>query len=139
MGCVNGKGRNDYRMELPKVLIAEDDGIIARDIQYTLESMGYHVSAVVASGEESIKKALYFQPDVVLMDIRLNGNIDGLSAAREIYNRFQIPVIYISACGDEKTLIEAKKIDCFQFIGKPYAERELQEAIEQSLNNTPAH
>ena len=137
------KERVAFKIEYIKILVAEDDIIIARDIRNTLESFGYHVCAIVASGEECIEKALYFQPDLVLMDIKLNGNIDGMSAAQQIYDRFQIPAVYLTAYGDEKTLARAKKAECFGFVSKPFGESELKQAIEQSLiqsvHNEPVH
>jgi CheY-like chemotaxis protein len=133
MNGIYKKERNVFDIKYIKILVAEDDRIIARDLQYTLESHGYHVCAIVASGEECIEKALYFQPDLVLMDIKLNGNMDGMSAAQQIYDRFQIPVVYLTAYGDEKTLARAKKAECFGFVIKPFDENMLQQAIEQSL------
>lgn len=116
-----------------KILIVEDESIIAMDIQYTLENLGYRVSAVVASGEESIEKASQMRPDLVLMDIKLSGNIDGITAAEEIYDQFQIPVVYLTAYGDEKILEKAKRMKNFGYINKPFEERTLQSAIEQIL------
>lgn len=127
------KERDAFKIEYIKILVAEDDRIIARDIQYTLESFGYHVCAIVASGDECIEKALYFQPDLVLMDIKLNGNTDGICVAQQIYDRFHIPVVYLTAYGDEKTLMRTKKAECFGFVSKPFDESVLQQAIEQSL------
>lgn len=116
-----------------KILIVEDEIIIAMDIQYTLENLGYRVSGVVASGEESIEKASQMRPDLVLMDIKLSGNIDGITAAEEIYDQFQIPVVYLTAYGDEKILEKAKRMKIFGYINKPFEERTLQSAIEQIL------
>jgi CheY-like chemotaxis protein len=127
------KERDALKIEYIRILVAEDDRIISRDIEYTLESFGYHVCAVAGSGEECIEKALYFQPDLVLMDIKLKGSMDGMSAAQQIYDRFQIPVVYLTGYGDKRTLARAKKEECFGLVSKPFEERELQEAIEQSL------
>ena len=136
MNGIYKKERNPFNIEYIKILVAEDDRIIARDIQYTLEGFGYHVCAIVASGEECIEKALYLQPDLILMDIKLNGNMDGMSAAQQIYDRFHIPVVYLTAFGDEKTLVRAKKAECFGFVSKPFDENELQQTIEQSLTQS---
>lgn len=133
MNGIYKKEKDAFKIEYIKILVAEDDMIIARDIRYTLESFGYHVSAVVASGEECIEKALYFQPDLVLMDIKLNGNIDGMSAAQQIYDRFHIPVVYLTGCGDRRTLARAKRAECFGFVSKPFDESVLQQVLEQSL------
>ena len=133
MNGIYKKERVIYNTAYIKILVVEDDRIIARDIQNTLENMGYHVADVVASGEESIEKALYFQPDLVLMDIKLKGTLDGMSAAQQIYDRFQIPVVYLTAYGDEKTLSRAKKAECFGFVIKPFDENMLKQTIEHSL------
>jgi CheY-like chemotaxis protein len=137
------KERNAHKIEYISILVVEDNKIISRDIEYTLESFGYHVCAVTGSGEECIEKALYFQPDLVLMDIKLKGNMDGMSAAQQIYERFQIPVVYLTGYGGEKTIARAKKEECFGLVSKPFEERELQEAIElsliQSVRGKPVH
>jgi len=117
----------------PKILIVEDENIIALDIQYILENLGYSVSDVVSSGEESIEKASKIRPDLILMDIKLKGNIDGITAAEQIYNRFQIPVIYLTAYGNEGVMKRAKKVRHFGYINKPFEERELQTVIEGAL------
>jgi CheY-like chemotaxis protein len=120
-------------METPKILIVEDEAIIALDIQYTLENLGYRVPAVVSSGEESIEKASEVHPDLVLMDIKLSGDMDGISAAEQIYNRFGIPVVYLTAYSDERILEEIRKIMLFGYISKPFDERVLKSTIEHAL------
>jgi CheY-like chemotaxis protein len=124
----------EVRMEAPKILIVEDEAIIALDIQCTLENLGYRVPAVVSSGEESIKKASEVHPDLILMDIKLSGNIDGISAAKEIYNRFGIPVVYLTAYSDEKILEEITRIMLFGYVNKPFDERILKSTIEHALS-----
>jgi len=123
-------------METPKILIVEDEAIVALDIQYTLEKLGYRVPAVVSSGEESIEKASEIHPDLVLMDIKLSGDMDGISAAEEIYDRFRIPVVYLTAYADEKILEEIGRIMLFGYISKPFDERVLKSTIEQALGQT---
>src|SRR5574342_581045 len=91
-----------------KILVVEDENIVAKDIQNTLKGLGYVVTAVVASGEEAIQKAAETQPDLVLMDIMLKGYQDGVEAARQILTRYNIPVIYLTAYTDETTLERAK-------------------------------
>ncbi len=120
-------------MGTPKILIVEDEIIIAMDIQYTLESLGYKVSGVVSSGEESIEKASQTYPDLVLMDVKLKGSMDGIRAAEEIYERFGIPVVYLTAYGDEDVLERTKKTKMFGHVNKPFEVRCLQTAIEQNL------
>lgn len=120
-------------MGTPKILIVEDEIIIAMDIQYTLESLGYKVSGVVSSGEESIEKASQTYPDLVLMDVKLKGSMDGIRAAEEIYERFGIPIVYLTAYGDEDVLERMKKAKMFSHVSKPFEIRCLQTAIEQNL------
>lgn len=120
-------------METPKILIVEDEAVIALDIQYTLENLGYRVPAVVSSGEESIEKASEIHPDLVLMDIKLSGDMDGISAAEQIYNRFRIPVVYLTAYSDEKMLEGMRRTMLFGYISKPFDEGVLKSTIEKVL------
>lgn len=115
------------------ILLAEDEGIVARDIANTLKNRGYEVIAIVSSGDEAVKKAIEFIPDLVLMDIGLKGDTDGIHAAMEIKNRMHIPVIYLTAYSDDSTLQRAKVTEPFGYILKPFDERELYTAIEMAL------
>jgi two-component system cell cycle sensor histidine kinase/response regulator CckA len=116
-----------------QVLIVEDDNIIAMDIKSRLQVLGYAVSAVVSSGQEAIEKAAETQPDLVLMDIRLRGPMDGVEAAERIRTRFDIPVVYLTAHADESTLQRAKLTEPYGYILKPFEERELHTAVEMAL------
>jgi PAS domain S-box-containing protein len=116
-----------------KILVVEDENIVAKDIQNTLKALGYTVTAVVASGEEAIQKAEETQPDLVLMDIMLKGYQDGVEAARQIFARFNIPVVYLTAYTDETTLQRAKVAEPYGYILKPFEERELHIAIEMGI------
>ncbi|MGH7600174.1 MAG: PAS domain S-box protein, partial [bacterium] len=116
-----------------KILVVEDENIVAKDIQNTLKALGYTVTAVVASGEEAIQKAGETQPDLVLMDIMLKGYQDGVEAARQIFARFNIPVVYLTAYTDETTLQRAKVTEPYGYILKPFEERELHIAIEMAI------
>ncbi len=91
-------------MRSKTILIAEDEGIVARDIQATLERLGYSITGTAASGEEAVNMARYNHPDLVLMDIVLKGSIDGIEAARHIRDELDIPVIYLTAYADEETV-----------------------------------
>ncbi|MEG6520357.1 response regulator [Desulfotomaculum sp. 1211_IL3151] len=116
-----------------KILIVEDEGIAALDLQQTLKRMGYLVTDMVSSGEEAMQKAEETCPDLVLMDVMLQGEMDGTLAAQEIHSRFDIPIVYITAYTDEDTLRRAKIAKPFGYIIKPYKERELQITIEMAL------
>lgn len=117
-----------------QVLIVEDENIIARDIQDCLENLGYVVPAIVATGVEAITKATELHPDLILMDIRLRGDMDGIQAAEQIWTTLQIPVIYATGFSDRDTLERAKLTRPFGYILKPIEERELYAAIETALH-----
>jgi CheY-like chemotaxis protein/pSer/pThr/pTyr-binding forkhead associated (FHA) protein len=117
-----------------QILVVEDDTIVVMELQDRLQSFGYAVSAVASSGEEAIKKAGDKRPDLVLMDIRLKGEMDGIEAALEIWARFDIPVIYLTALADEGTLQRAKITEPYGYIVKPFEEKTLHSAIEIALH-----
>ncbi|MEH2024280.1 hybrid sensor histidine kinase/response regulator [Nostoc sp.] len=117
-----------------KILVVEDEAIVAKDLQYRLRKFGYTVPAIASSGEEAINIAIEISPDLVLMDIKLKGAMDGIEAAQEIYKRLDIPVIYLTAYADKSTLERAKITEPFGYLLKPFKERELQINIEITLN-----
>jgi PAS domain S-box-containing protein len=119
---------------MAQILIVEDEYIIAANLQENLESLGYGVVGIESSAAGAIAKAAKLQPDLVLMDIRLQGEMDGIQAAQEIWNRLQIPVIYVTGHSDKSTLERAKVTFPFGYILKPVKERELYVAIETALN-----
>lgn len=120
-------------MENARIMVVEDEAIIAKDIQNLLNGLGYSVPAVVSSGEEAIKKAEETHPDLVLMDIVLKGHMDGIQAAEQIGLRFDTPVVFLTAYADETTLQRAKTTEPFGYILKPFQERELHTTIEIAL------
>ncbi len=117
-----------------KILIVEDESIAALDLENRLESLGYSVAAVAASGEEAIQQAAETRPDMVLMDIRLKGDMDGIEAAQEIRARFDIPVVYLTALADDDTLRQAKITEPLGYVLKPFEDRELYKTIEIALH-----
>ncbi|MCZ7372465.1 MAG: response regulator, partial [Candidatus Methanoperedens sp.] len=94
-------------MEKIKILVVEDESIIAEDIRRSLENLGYSVPSVVSSGEAAINKAKEERPDLVLMDIMLKGKMDGIVAAGKIRSEFNIPTVYLTAYGDDNILARA--------------------------------
>ncbi len=118
-----------------KVLVVEDENIIAMDIQYTLRRFGFNVCGVVSTGEESIESAFRTNPDLILMDIKLRGKMDGIYAAKQIQSKFNIPVIYLTAYGDESTLNRVDRTKPFGYINKPFEETELQSEIAHLLDS----
>ena len=120
-------------MTQARILVVEDESIVALDIQDSLESLGYDVPATVASGEEAIEQAGVLHPDLVLMDIQLRGQMDGVEAADQIRQRLGIPVVYLTANADHPTVQRAKVTEPFGYVIKPFEERELHTAIEVAL------
>ncbi|MBI5651883.1 MAG: PAS domain S-box protein [Chloroflexi bacterium] len=115
------------------ILIVEDENIIAMDLKNRLVALGYTVCASVPSGEAAIEKADAFHPDLVLMDIVLKGELDGIQAAAQIRQRLNIPVIYLTAYSDARTLARAKVTEPHGYILKPFEDRELHSTIEMAL------
>ncbi len=122
-------------MARAQVLIVEDDRITAEDIRLSLGSLGYSVAAIASSGEEAIKKAQELRPDLVLMDIVLRGDLDGIQAAEQIRARFNIQVVYLTAAYmGGKTLARARITEPFGYISKPFEEDKLGSGIEMALH-----
>lgn len=115
------------------ILVVDDEQIVALDIKHTLERLGYTVPAIIADGKTAIDKAAELKPNLVLMDIRLKGDMDGIQAASIITGKLRIPVIYLTAYSDEATLERAKSSNPFGFLIKPFEERELHSTIEIAL------
>lgn len=116
-----------------QVLVVEDVIIVAEDLQKRLTRMGYAVPVVVSSGEEAIEKVKENRPDLVLMDIVLHGEMDGIEAAKKIRSILDIPIVYLTAFADEKTLERARITEPYGYIIKPFKERELQINLEIAL------
>jgi PAS domain S-box-containing protein len=120
-------------MEKAKILIVEDEAVIALGIESKLQSLGYEVTAVVNTGEKAIKKAETDKPDLILMDIRIKGEMDGIDAAEIIRNQFGIPVIFSTAYLDQERIERAKITMPFGYVLKPIQERDLKVTLEMAL------
>jgi PAS domain S-box-containing protein len=120
---------------MPKahILIVEDDRIVAEDTKITLEKLGFGISGMVPSGEDTLERVEAEPPDLVLMDIELEGEMDGIEAAARIRDRFNIPVVYVTGYADEDVLERAKVTEPFAYIVKPFEDRELNSVIEIAL------
>jgi len=118
-------------MTLPKarLLIVEDEAIVAMDLQQRLERLGHQVVGTAATGEAAIQRAEEVRPDITLMDIRLKGEMDGVTAAAEIDRRFGTPVVFLTAHSDTPTVQRATAAEPFGYILKPVDDRELEIAI----------
>ena len=117
-----------------KILVVEDEFIVAQDIAGRLKRLGYAVTATVASGEEALEKIAENPPDLVLMDIVLKGDMDGVTAAGKIRAKIDIPTVFLTAYADDKTMQRAKLTDPFGYIIKPFQQNDLRVAIEIALH-----
>ena len=125
-------------MDCAKIMIVEDNIMVAEDLRHCLQDLGYQVTAVVASGEESVERAEKDRPDVVMMDIHLRDEMDGIEAAERIHCRFEIPVVFLSAYSDRDLLHRAKRVGSFGYLVKPFDERELHATLEMALYKSRA-
>jgi len=116
-----------------RILVTEDEGIVAADIEDRLTTLGYTVTAVCSNGKDAIAKVDETMPDLVMMDIMIKGDMDGIQTATEIRSRHDIPVIFLTAYSDDSTFNRAKITEPFGYILKPFEERELKTNIEIAL------
>ncbi len=121
-------------MEVPQILIVEDDPIIGADIKDRLEEMGYITLGPEAMGENAV---LYFEmatpPDLIIMDVQLEGEWDGIETARRILEHHEVPVIFLTSNSDAVTFSAAKKVKPYAFLSKPFRGRDLKHAIEIAI------
>ncbi len=120
-------------MAQEKILIVDDEVVVAEDIRRQLRSLGYSVVGMVASGAEAVHLAGEYRPDLILMDIKLKGQIDGIDAARAIQSQHGIPVIYLTAFSDEETLERARHTLPLAYLIKPFVSSDLRAALELAL------
>jgi PAS domain S-box-containing protein len=121
-------------MAKANIMVVEDEGLVAMELKEELESMGYFVSYTADSGEDALKNLITARPDVILMDIQLKGDIDGIQTAQQIFSEYKIPIIYLTAYSDEKTLSRARESEPYGFLIKPFSERTLYTTIEMALS-----
>jgi CheY-like chemotaxis protein len=120
-------------VENARILIVEDEKLVALSIEKCLKDRGYEVLPMTSSGEEAVQRVSQLSPDLVLMDIRLRGKIDGVEAARQIEAHFKTPIIFLTAYSEESTLERAKLTQPFGYLTKPFEERTLQATVEMAL------
>ena len=130
---VNFIASNKYKMQPVKVLVVEDEVIVARSIASQLNQLGYIVTGTASSAKVAITKASETKPAIVLMDIILKGEMDGIAAASYIREHLDIPVIFLTAYGDDQTLKRAKITQPYGYVVKPFTIKDLQIAIEIAL------
>ncbi|MCG5239413.1 ATP-binding protein [Azospirillum doebereinerae] len=120
-------------MNAARILVVEDDRIVARDIQQQLARMGHVVVGTSASGEDAIRLAGRHQPDLVLMDIRLEGEMDGIEAARRIRDTHRIPIVFLTAYANDETVRRASLTEPFGYLLKPFEEPQMRTVIQMAL------
>ncbi len=121
-------------MKRKRILVVEDEGIVAADLQDRLRSMDFDPVLVADSGDDALARAEESKPDLVLMDIQLKGRVDGVEAAQAIRDRLDIPVVFLTAHADEATFQRAKITAPFGYLLKPFNERELHMTLEIALH-----
>lgn len=120
-------------MENKNILVVEDDTIVAENMKQKLIELGYEVPAVAGRAEDSIRLVEESRPALVLMDIRLKGDKDGVEAAKEIQKKFSLPIIYVTAYSDPETMQRVKETRPYDFILKPVDFKELADSIELAI------
>ena len=121
------------RRAAPRVLVVEDEAIVAADLQDRLSALGYGVAGWATSGEEAIALSREEKPDLVLMDIMLRGAMNGIEAAQIVRTDLHLPVIFLTANSNDTVLEEAKISEPFAYLLKPFEERQLRTNIEMAL------
>ena len=119
-----------------KILVVEDERIVGLHLKQQLVKLGYRVAAVVSSGEEALKAVIERRPDLVLMDIHIDGNIDGIETAKQIKVDYTLPIIYLTAFSSEGTLQRARESKPYGYLLKPFSERELHATIQMALERS---
>jgi CheY-like chemotaxis protein len=122
---------------MARILIVEDERLIAIDLQRRLTRLGYTVVALAASGVEAIQKTLALQPDVVLMDIRLQGTMDGVEAAQRIQASTGTPVVFMTAYVDEETRQRVRAASPWGYLHKPFTAQQVQSTLTRVLDRQP--
>jgi DNA-binding LytR/AlgR family response regulator len=120
-------------MDAIRILIVEDEMIIGAKISMQLNALGYEVTGILARGEDAIQHVKKSKPDIVLLDIRLKGKLDGIETAKCLQQNSAVPIIYLTASADEDTFARAKATRPFAFISKPFKQLDLQRAIELTI------
>jgi CheY-like chemotaxis protein len=124
---------NRYRMNRIDVMVVEDEFVVAEDIKERLQSMGYNVCCLVHTGKDAVDQCVQISPDLILMDVVLKGEMDGVEAASIIHSETPVPIVFLTAYSVETVLRSVKSTEPFGFILKPFDDRELSAVIEMAL------
>ena len=125
---------NQSTIARAKILLVEDSAIVAQSIKDQLTHLGYEVVGTCHSGEEVIQKVSEYNPDLLLMDISLDGHVDGVEAVKQIRSFFEAPVVYVTACSDDRTIERAELTEPLGILFKPFDLRSLKTAVELALH-----
>jgi len=117
-----------------EILVVEDEKVVSKAVQETLNRLGYGVKGTATSGEEAVRKAAELKPDLILMDIVLPGVLDGIQAAEQIVKYHDIPIVYMTALADSRTVQRAKQGAPYGYVHKPVRDQELHSAIEVAIS-----
>ncbi len=120
-------------MEKARIMVVEDEAVISLEIQDRLSRMGHSICATAISGDDAVRAASDKRPDLILMDVHLKGEVDGVDAATQIRSHLDIPVIYLTAFADDRTVERARLTEPFGYLIKPFSEKEMYAAIEMAL------
>lgn len=120
-------------MSKTNILVVEDESIVSKDIQHSLNKLGYNVVGAASTGEKALELARSERPDIVLMDIMLKGDMNGIETAEIIRNELSVPVVFLTAYADESTLSKAKITEPYGYIIKPFKEIDLHTSIEMAI------
>ena len=116
-----------------RILIVEDEILVARDLEQQLAALGYQIVGIAATGARALQLVAETQPHLILMDIRLQGALDGITTAEQIRQQYLLPVVYLTAHTDSATVERARITEPFGYILKPFEERELRTISEMAL------
>lgn len=119
-----------------KILIVEDEIIIAIDLKIRLEDLGYYVPGIAVNGRDAIKKTGEKNPDIILMDILLNGDKDGIQVAQQIHNQYNVPIIYLTGSQNDGLIEKAGITEPYGYINKPFDNTEIENAIQLAVSKT---
>jgi signal transduction histidine kinase len=121
-------------MNAIKILIVEDELLIAKNLARKLEKLGYEIARIVSSGDRALETSLCLHPDLILMDIAIKGENDGIETAAKIYQQLHIPIIYTTAYADDNTIQRAQETGSYGYLIKPFQERDLHATIKMALS-----
>ncbi|MGT2493644.1 response regulator [Cupriavidus basilensis] len=120
-------------MDQHSILVVEDDRIVARDIAQQLSREGYRIVGSVSTGEEALRLCRELTPDLVLMDLRLSGDLDGIDVATQLRDGLQIPVVFLTAYADRETVQRATRAEPFGYLIKPFEDAQLRSVVQMAL------